>query len=212
MRMATLSKRSGIGVSTIKFYLREGLLPPGDRTQANQAQYDDGHLARLQLIRALSDVGRLSLAEIDTVLRVFDHGGQPIQGLTTLRDMSTVECGDEESKQQASTNVDRLVERLGWNVSKNSPAYRAAVHSLGALIVVDGELPLNTQLDAFARAAETVVENDDASRLAICSAAVEGEADDADDSDYHRLLIGTMRRDQLLAALTLLAAESKLVG
>lgn len=209
MRMANLSKLSGIGVSTIKFYLREGLLPPGERTQANQARYDNGHLARLQLIRALSDVGRLSLAEIGKVLRVFDQGGLPIQGLATLRENSTAECGREESEQQASTSLDSLLERLGWSVSKSSPAYRAAVHSLGALAMVDGKLPADTQLDAFAQAAETVVENDDASRLAICSATDDAKTDEC---DYHRLLVGAMRRDQLLAALTLLATESKLAS
>ncbi|WP_161795917.1 MerR family transcriptional regulator [Corynebacterium pilosum] len=207
--MANLSELSGIGVSTIKFYLREGLLHPGVRTQANQARYDNGHLARLQLIRALSDVGRLSLAEIGKVLRVFDQGGSPIQGLATLRENSTAECGREESERQASISLDSLCERLGWNVSKSSPAYRAAVHSLGALAMVDGELPEDTQLEAFAQAAETVVDNDNASRRSVCSDTADVETGDC---DYHRLLVGAMRRDQLLAALALLATESKLAG
>ncbi|WP_346281659.1 MerR family DNA-binding transcriptional regulator, partial [Pseudonocardia sp.] len=32
MRMAELSARTGVPIPTIKFYLREGLLPPGERT------------------------------------------------------------------------------------------------------------------------------------------------------------------------------------
>lgn len=32
MRLADLSKRSGVSTATIKYYLREGLLPPGGRS------------------------------------------------------------------------------------------------------------------------------------------------------------------------------------
>lgn len=41
MRMAELSSSSGVPIPTIHFYLREGLLPPGERTSPNQAHYDD---------------------------------------------------------------------------------------------------------------------------------------------------------------------------
>src|ERR1700716_801088 len=44
MRMAELSAESGVPVATIKYYLREGLLPPGERTSRNQARYDDVHV------------------------------------------------------------------------------------------------------------------------------------------------------------------------
>jgi DNA-binding transcriptional MerR regulator len=40
MRIAELSRRSGVSVPTIKYYLREGLLPPGERTSPNQALYN----------------------------------------------------------------------------------------------------------------------------------------------------------------------------
>ena len=42
--MGELSRRSGVPIPTIKFYLREGLLPPGVATAANQADYDEEHL------------------------------------------------------------------------------------------------------------------------------------------------------------------------
>ena len=60
--MAELAKRSGLSVATIKFYLREGLLPPGQRSNVNQAEYDEAHLERLRMIRALAKVARLPLA------------------------------------------------------------------------------------------------------------------------------------------------------
>lgn len=44
MRLSELSKQSGVTTATIKYYLREGLLPPGERVTATQAEYDESHL------------------------------------------------------------------------------------------------------------------------------------------------------------------------
>ncbi|GGN27899.1 MerR family transcriptional regulator [Lentzea pudingi] len=57
---------------TIKYYLREGLLPAGVLTSPNQAHYDDEHLRRLRLVRALVDVGGLSIASVREVLAAID--------------------------------------------------------------------------------------------------------------------------------------------
>ena len=72
MRVGELSKRSGVPVPTIKYYLREGLLPAGVLTSPNQAHYDDEHLRRLRLVRALVDVGGLSIASVREVLAAID--------------------------------------------------------------------------------------------------------------------------------------------
>ncbi|SMD24780.1 MerR family transcriptional regulator [Lentzea albidocapillata] len=72
MRVGELSKRSGVAVPTIKYYLREGLLPAGVLTSPNQAHYDDEHLRRLRLVRALIDVGGLSIASVRDVLAAID--------------------------------------------------------------------------------------------------------------------------------------------
>ena len=72
MRVGELSKKSGVPVATIKYYLREGLLPAGVLTSPNQAHYDDEHLRRLRLVRALMDVGGLSIAAVREVLAAVD--------------------------------------------------------------------------------------------------------------------------------------------
>lgn len=72
MRVGELSKRSGVPVATIKYYLREGLLPAGVLTSPNQAHYDEEHLRRLRLVRALVDVGGLSIAAVREVLAAVD--------------------------------------------------------------------------------------------------------------------------------------------
>ena len=73
MRLAELSRRSGIARSSIKFYIREGIIPAGNAEARNQASYDAQHLERLALIRALREVARLPLEKIARVVRELDR-------------------------------------------------------------------------------------------------------------------------------------------
>src|SRR5882672_1697160 len=84
MRMAELSAQSGVSVATIKYYLREGLLPPGERTSPNQAQYAAGHVRRLKLVRALLDIGGLTVSRVRDVLAGIDSptGIHQVLGIT----------------------------------------------------------------------------------------------------------------------------------
>ncbi len=73
MRLAELVRRSRVPRSTIKFYLREGLLPAGEPSGRNQAEYGPSHLERLRLIRALREVAGLPLEVIRRVARQLDQ-------------------------------------------------------------------------------------------------------------------------------------------
>lgn len=80
MRLAELSERAGVPRSTIKFYIREGLLSPGAAHARNQASYGSQHLERLELIRALREVAGLPLEVVARVTAELDRGweGDPI--------------------------------------------------------------------------------------------------------------------------------------
>src|SRR6476659_9417694 len=72
MRISELSARSGVSVATLKYYLREGLLHAGLATSATTATYDESHLERVRLIRALIDSGGLSVAAARRVTDALD--------------------------------------------------------------------------------------------------------------------------------------------
>src|SRR4030081_3166458 len=119
VRMAELSARTGVPIPTIKFYLREGLLPPGERTSPNQAQYGEEHARRLKLIRALVDVGGLSIVASRAVLGHLDS-----VGVDTLEQLGKVQYSltqrrereqeDDDAWRATEDQVERLVERHGW--------------------------------------------------------------------------------------------------
>lgn len=67
MRMRDLERASGTSRETIRFYIREGLLPEPERSHRNSATYTEEHLARLLTIRRLKDERFLPLSVIRTL-------------------------------------------------------------------------------------------------------------------------------------------------
>jgi AcrR family transcriptional regulator len=67
--ISDLERETGLGRSTIHYYLRRGLLPLPQKTAPNQALYGRHHLELLKRIRELKEAGR-SLAEIRSELSV----------------------------------------------------------------------------------------------------------------------------------------------
>jgi DNA-binding transcriptional MerR regulator len=142
MRLAELSRRGAVSTATVKYYLREGLLPPGRRISATQAEYGEEHLRRLRLVRALIQVGRMPVAAARDVLAAVDdqsldqhmrlgaatwalpHGPQPAE--------------DDPAVEEARRTVADLLERLGWLCGTGpgeelSPAHHGLVSSVAAL-------------------------------------------------------------------------------
>ncbi|GGY03366.1 MerR family transcriptional regulator [Streptomyces anandii] len=140
MRLAELSERSGVSTATIKYYLREGLLAPGRQVNATTADYDEEHLRRLRLVRALIQVGRLPVATVREVLGHVDDEslGRTIRMGAALWALPQMPEPDTEDAyvRAARDEVDQLLDTLGWSNAKAlvtiSPAYRSLVVAVAA--------------------------------------------------------------------------------
>jgi DNA-binding transcriptional MerR regulator len=201
VRIAELSRESGVAVPTIKYYVREGLLRPGELTSPNQAQYDESHVRRLKLIRALVDVGGLSIAETRDVLAATDDPGASVhetlgkaQYATTPRRDYHV---DEVTRAAAVREVDDLLRRRGWQVKATSPARELLAEAISALHAL-GQDDLLPKLETYAVAAEAVAAAD----LALILGR------DSLESMVEGVAIGTILGDVVLAALRRLAQEN----
>jgi DNA-binding transcriptional MerR regulator len=115
MKISELSQRTGISIPTLKFYLREGLLRQGRLSAPNQAEYDEGHVRRAALIRALRDVAGLSIARIQAITEALDHGEDTFEVMGKTVDSLGGEAIATFTAQQreAAAEVDRLLEQLG---------------------------------------------------------------------------------------------------
>ncbi|MEV5511228.1 MerR family transcriptional regulator [Streptomyces orinoci] len=141
MRLAELSEHSGVSTATIKYYLREGLLQPGRRTSATQAEYDERHLRRLRLVRALIQIGKLPVAAAREVIAAtedesLDHHMR-LGAATWALPQGPAAMEEDAAHQAASEAVAALLDRLGWDaevaLAEFAPAYRTLLASVAAL-------------------------------------------------------------------------------
>ncbi|QTD99821.1 MerR family transcriptional regulator [Streptomyces cyanogenus] len=207
MRIGELSRRTGVPVPTIKYYVREGLLPAGELTSRNQASYDETHERRLRLIRALLDVGGMKVAEIADVLAVVDDPQRPLHKVLGAA-AGRVGGGDaeEEDAESAAARdvVDRLISRRGWRTNTANPAAADLARALAAMARL-GHGAFADLLDAYADAAEEVARADLAyvDRQLAVEDMLEG------------VVIGTVLGEAVFSALRRLAhvdASAKLYG
>jgi DNA-binding transcriptional MerR regulator len=159
MRIAELSRTSGTSIPTIKYYLREGLLPAGTATNRNQAEYGEAHRHRLRLIRALIDVGGLSVAAAREVLAAVDAPDLPSHFLLGAAHGSLVRPRRrdpaDESWRAARDEVVALVQRRGWYVDLDCADVLHAADAVAAFRSLGQEDLLET-MDTYADAAEMV--------------------------------------------------------
>jgi DNA-binding transcriptional MerR regulator len=88
LTVSELAKRSRTSVASIKFYVREGILPSGDLSAKHRAFYGEAHVRRLRVIHALRHVGGLSLLTIGGICRLIDadHGAPVIDVVARTMD------------------------------------------------------------------------------------------------------------------------------
>ncbi|MGW6909644.1 MerR family transcriptional regulator [Streptomyces sp. NPDC054940] len=133
MRISELSRRSGVAVTTIKYYLREGLLQPGQQTAATQAEYDEHHLRRLKLIRALTGVRGLSVSTTREVLDALAEHTDDTHRVLGLTLGSLAPAGGPADAAPEAGEVEALVEELGWDVHQAAPARVTLAETLSSL-------------------------------------------------------------------------------
>ena len=198
MRISDLSRESGVPIPTIKFYLREGLLPPGEATAANQARYDEGHLRRLRLVRVLTEVGGLTLAGVRRALGALDRPDLPLHDVLAeahgalRRDPAPVDGQLEAARRE----TDAWLARSGWSLAPESLARDDLTATLVALRGLGWEVGPEV-FERYRTAADGLAEAEIAFVAGMPDAAAAVEA----------TVIGTVVFERALAALRRLAQE-----
>ncbi|MEP6817844.1 MAG: MerR family transcriptional regulator [Marmoricola sp.] len=161
MWVSELSERAEIPIDTVKHYLRIGVLHKGVPLAGRRAEYDESHIARLKLIRALTEVGDMKL---DSVRRVFEAVDET---QTTLRaavgpahyELSRGIVDGKTPSETALAIVDGVIARQGWEIDESSVHRLAMAISLDALEVID-DMILDGLLDVYAQAMDTVARSE----------------------------------------------------
>lgn len=96
MGIGTLAKRAGVGIDTVRYYERSGLLTPSQRLASGYRRYTPLELARLRFIRRAQALG-FTLREVRELL-----------ALSAKRDVARV----KRSAQAKLEDVDRKIAAL----------------------------------------------------------------------------------------------------
>jgi DNA-binding transcriptional MerR regulator len=123
--ISELAGRANVSVPTIKYYLREGVLMPGRAVSSTRADYQELHVRRIALIRALAGLG-LSMAQIKSIVRLIDNPGRSL--FATLGTATAALSHPTE-------------------VARNHDFSRAAAALTALDLVVPDDLPAVAQLD-----------------------------------------------------------------
>ena len=198
MKMSELSDRSGVAVPTIKFYLREGLLAPGERTSPNQSAYDDSHVERLRLVRALIDVGGLSVAATSAVLAAVDNTGMPLDWAFGVAQQALPAVGADEDDAEALGVIDELIAERGWRIDPRNPGRATAARVLARYEAL-GLSHLRDGVGDYLRAAEIVAASDLTAVIASPDRSTQVET----------VVVGTVLGDSLFAGLRRIAQEQR---
>lgn len=98
MRIGELARATGTKAETIRYYEREGILPPADRTDSNYRDYSADHVAALNFVRRSRELG---------------FGMAQVRNLLALSDSDDKRCEDvDRLVQQQIDEVDRKIAGL----------------------------------------------------------------------------------------------------
>ncbi len=191
MRISALASASGVPLATVKYYLREGLLPPGRLTSPTQAVYGEQHLARLRLVRALTEVAGLGVAAIRQVL----------DGLRAEDLHGALGAAQQALPPRVEGTVDprparEVVSALGWQVHEDSAAFRQLGAALAAVEAV-GMAMSAEQAHVYGRAVEQVAQFD-----------VRGVPTQTIEAAVEYAVVGTVLYEPVLLAMRRLAQQS----
>jgi DNA-binding transcriptional MerR regulator len=198
MRISDLSHATGVPIPTIKFYLRTGLLSPGQRTAPNQARYDDRHARRLRLVRVLVEVGGLSLDAVGRVVAALDRTDASLH--EALAEAHTalprIPITSDPRLRGARAETDAWLAEVGWNLDEGSPARDDLAAALLALQQLGWSVGPEV-FERYARHADALAE----AELQYVAAAADSER------AVETTVIGTVIFERALVALRRLAQE-----
>ncbi|MGN8026001.1 MerR family transcriptional regulator [Microbacterium sp. 22242] len=218
MKLQELSTRSGTPVSTIKYYLREGLLDPGEKRNATTAEYDQSHVDRLGLIHALRQmvgvpvetvrevVDAVRTADPATVMGVVQSA---VLGLSRTPESPSADSDADASDAPARLTAQDVVTAMGW-----SPAAADTVAALDRDLSTISRWGIRSDLETvlvYARAADTVARYE----LEL-SRGLDGEPGSGDGPTADRLATfvarGVYADSRLLLRLLAVAQASHAIG
>lgn len=111
--ISEVAERTGVPIATIKFYIREELLPRPRTAGRTVGRYDNAFVSRLELVRELRNRFRLSLREIASLLSEAGPGASLTELELRLLARERLDGAIDPTHSQPPLLPGRLLERSG---------------------------------------------------------------------------------------------------
>jgi DNA-binding transcriptional MerR regulator len=195
MRISQLAERAGLPVATVKYYQREGLLHEGVLTAPNQAHYDESHLRRLELIRALVGPAGQSIASTRRILTAISDPPTSEYDLLGIAHQAVTPA--PERMPATFARAERLLGHLGWDVSRCAPASVAALEEALLGLEAGGFFVEDEVLERYGRA-----------MMGVAVDEVDDVPTDSPEAAARFVILGTVLVEPLLLSLRRLAQQT----
>jgi len=160
--ISQVSQLSGTPAATIKYYVRAGLLPAGTRSGENRTSYDESHVDRLRLIRAMLEVGKLSVSSAAAVLAALDDSSKPIAETFEVAQNALARdavADVSEPSDESIARADAVIDRAGWVNCGDNVGRRIVAQTIDGFAKA-GHHMSDDYLDRYAAAADIVAAAD----------------------------------------------------
>lgn len=143
VRISELAEQSGATVATIKYYLREGLLPPGNKVGERRAEYCERHVARLRLLRVLREVGDIPVSDLKGVVEAIENESLSIHEMNGAAYDALARTSGAVSAEMRVL-AQQVVQQAGWtHVRPDSPALDHLAGLLGVIVDLGAMFDMN---------------------------------------------------------------------
>ena len=139
MRIGEFASAAKVDVETVRFYEREGLLPPPKRLENGYRTYDASHLRRLTFIRHCRSLD-IGLDDVSVLLNTLDAPGSRCEKVDTVIDAQLARV---RSRIQSLRVLERELRALRSRC--DTPSAASACGILEGLVCGEGAVTSNVQ-------------------------------------------------------------------
>lgn len=201
MKLSELAERSGVTTTTLKHWIRVGVLPPGRLRNRTTAVYEQRHVDRARLIVVLRDVYGASIPRIRSLTALIDAPGtMTLEVMNACQALALGVPEDIDSDPGHAEYRERtheLMRRRDW---RGYPG--AAERGLASALAQAAEVGLDYDVDELMEYADAL------EPLAARNVAALGPAGSADQVATRMLLAVNARARQLVAVSSLAHAAA----
>ena len=204
MQVSELVSATAVPLATVKYYLREGLLPAGRRVTARSSEYGDEHVRRLVLLRILREIGGIPVQRLRELVEAVETPRLSVHEMFARASDAIAAAArrDQEPAAPPAPEVAAMVagtiRAMGWDRVRSGSVDLENLRHVVTRLLDTGLFPVDEEgLLLYAGVADQVAR-----------AEIAALPDDSDrEAHLERMVVGTVAFGEILAILRRLAEE-----